>query len=134
MKPRISIITLAVSDLQRSLHFYKEGLGLPTKGITEGFEDHVLFEMQEGLSLVLYLRSEVNKISGDHDRQSSSSVILSYAAKDAEEVRQVLEQAQKAGAVLCGTPQQQPWGYFAYFKDPDGHLWEVMCGPATAAI
>lgn len=131
MNPRISIITLAVSDLQRSLLFYRDGLGLPTKGITAGFDDHVLFEMQEGLSLVLYLRSEVNKISGDVTTASSSSVILSYAAKDRDEVNTVLKGAEKAGGTLCGQPEQQPWGFFAYFKDPDGHLWEVMCGPES---
>lgn len=132
MKPRISIITLAVDDLERSLRFYRDGLGLPTKGIVEGFDDHVLFEMQEGLSLVLYLRKEVDKISGQtNDIRSSSECILSYAATSREEVEKTIDRAVSAGGSLCGKPEEQPWGYFAYFKDPDGHIWEVLTGPAA---
>ena len=63
MKPRINIITLAVSDLQRSLAFYRDGLGLPTKGIADGISDHVLFDLEGGLSLVLFLETEIEKLS-----------------------------------------------------------------------
>jgi len=131
MKPHISIITLAVDDLERSLKFYRDGLGLFTKGITEGFDDHVLFELQEGLSLVLFLRSEVEKLSGEFSgTKSSSECILSHAASSKAEVDEILARAIAAGATPCGKPEQQPWGYFAYFKDPDGHLWEIIAAPA----
>jgi predicted lactoylglutathione lyase len=133
MKPRISIITLAVDDLERSLRFYRDGLGLPTKGIIEGFDDHVLFEMQEGLSLVLYMRKEIDEISGQANGiKSSSECILSYAATTKEEVENILNLVISAGGSLCGKPKEQPWAYFAYFKDPDGHLWEIIPGAVAS--
>jgi predicted lactoylglutathione lyase len=132
MKPRISIITLAVENLQRSLIFYSDGLGFPTRGIVEGFEDHVLFDLQDGLSLVLFLRTEIEKLAEQHHgNKSSSECILSYAASSKEEVDEILANAIVAGATPCGKPEQQPWGYFCYFKDPDGHLWEIITAPAT---
>ena len=131
MQPRINIITLAVDDLDRSLRFYRDGLGLPAKGIIEGFSDHVLFEMQGGLSLVLYLRSEVNKITGQAETlKSPAACILSYAATSKEEVDDILQRAKAAGGTLTGSTEEQIWGYFGYFKDPDGHLWEIIWNPA----
>jgi uncharacterized protein len=112
--------------------FYRDSMGLYTQGIAEGFNDHVLFELQEGLSLVLFLRSEMEKLSGEPPgTKSSSECILSYAADSIVEVDKLVERAVAGGATLCSKPEQQPWGYFAYFKDPDGHLWEIITGPAA---
>lgn len=130
MKPRINIITLAVDDLEKSLRFYREGLGLPSPGILEGM-DHAAFELQDGLSLVLYPRHELAKVAKEStgERRSSLEVILSHPAGSREEVDSILGRAKAAGATLPGPAQEQPWGYFGYFKDLDGHLWEVIWNP-----
>lgn len=129
MKPRVSIITLGVEDLQRSIAFYYDGLGLPVKGGIAEHKDHALFELQDGLSLVLYLKSELHRITGSTG--TGPACMLSYAAQDADEVNAILNDAVKAGATLCGELRPEPWGYLAYFKDPDGHVWEIMSGPET---
>jgi uncharacterized protein len=130
MKPRINIITLAVDDLQKSLAFYQEGLGLPTKGIAEGHDDHVLFELQGGLSLVLFLRSEVAKLTGQSEAvKSSTECMLSYPAGSKGEVDDVLRRAREAGATLLGEVQDESWGYVGHFKDLDGHVWEIIWNP-----
>lgn len=129
MQPRINIITLAVKDLETSLAFYRDGLGLPTKGLSEGFSDHVLFELEGGLSLVLFLQSEVEKLSGNSS-VASGECILSHAATSKEEVNNILQKVKAAGGTLIGEPKDEPWGYFGYFKDPDGHLWEILWNPA----
>ena len=132
MKPRINVITLAVADLQRSLAFYKDGLGLPTQGIVEGYEDHILFELEDGLSLVLFLRSELVRITGQTNGvHGPAEFILSYAAESREEVETILRRAETAGGTLQIVPKEESWGYYGYFKDPDGHLWEVVWNPVT---
>ncbi len=129
MNPRINIITLAVDDLQRSLAFYRDGLGLPTKGVAGGISDHVLFELEGGLSLVLFLQTEVEKLSGTSPK-ATGECILSHAAASKAEVDDILKQAEAAGATIVSAPKDEPWGYFGYFKDPDGHLWEVLWSPS----
>ncbi len=130
MKPRIDIITLAVENLETSLAFYRDGLGLPTQGILDG-EDHVAFELDGGVTLVLYPRTELARISNDTGTMKSSvEFILSHAASSREEVDTILARAHAAGAALPSQPQEEPWGYSGYFKDPDGHLWEILWGYA----
>jgi catechol 2,3-dioxygenase-like lactoylglutathione lyase family enzyme len=93
MRARINIITLAVDDLEKALRFYRDGLGLPTKGIAEGFSDHVLFEMENDLSLVLFLRSETAKLANQPvSQRSAAESILSYFASSKEEVNDILRQ------------------------------------------
>lgn len=130
MKPRIDIITLAVDNLETSLAFYRDGLGLSTQGILDG-EDHVAFELDGGVTLVLYPRAELARISNDAGTMRSSvEFILSHAASSKEEVDTILDRARAAGASIPAQPQEEPWGYSGYFKDPDGHLWEILWGYA----
>jgi uncharacterized protein len=127
MRARINIVTLAVDDLEKALKFYRDGLGLPTKGIAEGFSDHVLFEMENDLSLVLFLRSETARLANQPVTQrSAAESILSYFASSKEEVNDIIKRVQAAGGSLPGAPEDHPWGYTAYFQDPDGHIWEVL--------
>jgi predicted lactoylglutathione lyase/uncharacterized protein YndB with AHSA1/START domain len=130
MKPKITIITLAVDDLEKSLAFYRDGLGLPTQGLADG-ADHVLFELQGDLSFVLFLRTEVAKIANQTDAaRGSSECILSYAAASKAEVDTILKRAEAAGGTLAGPPKEESWGgYAGHFQDPDGHLWEILCSP-----
>jgi uncharacterized protein len=126
MKPRINFITIAVSDLKRSFQFYKDGLGLPTKGLEEGNDDHALFNLENGLSLVLYSRKEFLQFSANPEQAvSSAGFIISHIAGSKDEVNQILNQALKAGAKQIGTAKDEPWGYAANFADPDGHHWEI---------
>src|SRR5688572_21750305 len=121
MKPKINFITIAVSDLNRSFKFYKDGLGLPTKGIMDGHEDHVLFDLEDGFSLVLYARPEFLKFTANPTQTvASAGFIISHIAGSKEEVDTILKRAVQAGAKQIGQTHDEPWGYSANFTDPDG--------------
>lgn len=142
MKPRLDVITLAVRDLERSLAFYRDGLGWPTKGIvgTE-FEASdrdaagavAFFELRGGLMLALYPRAELARDAAVSDAPPSSvEFSLGYLAASREEVDAVLGRAESAGARLTGAPRERPWGiYSGYFRDLDGHLWEIIWSPKS---
>jgi catechol 2,3-dioxygenase-like lactoylglutathione lyase family enzyme len=140
MKPQINVITLAVDDLERSMAFYRDGLGLPTKGVvgtefqgtaTEPAGAVCFFELSGGLMLALYPRSELAKDSGIPDMPPSSlEFSIGYLAESEEAVDRLLDQAQAAGATVTDAACHRPWGiYSGYFKDLDGHLWEVIWNP-----
>jgi hypothetical protein len=140
MKPRVDVITLAVSDLDRSLRFYRDGLGLPSKGLlgTEyhGREDEpsgaiALFELQDHLLLALYPRPDLAKDANVANTPPTSvEFSLGYLTESKEAVDAVLDLAQRAGAQLTEPPRERPWGiYSGYFRDLDGHLWEVIWNP-----
>ena len=140
MKPRISVITLGVNDLQKSLVFYRDGLGLPTQGIvgtefagndTDPAGAIALFELQGGLILALYPRAELAKDSNTADTQRSSlEFSIGYLTESKDAVDRLLQKAEAAGAKLTQAPHERPWGiYSGYFTDLDGHLWEVIWNP-----
>ncbi|HYX50128.1 MAG TPA: VOC family protein [Ktedonobacteraceae bacterium] len=140
MEANISIITLGVDDLEKSLAFYRDGLGLPTKGIVgtefKGDETHpsgatVMFELQHGLILALYPRSELAKDANKSLEVSSSTEFsLGHVVNSKQEVDAIIKRAQAAGAIVTDEPHERPWGiYSGYFQDVDGHLWEVIWNP-----
>ncbi|MBI4456494.1 MAG: VOC family protein [Acidobacteria bacterium] len=134
MKPRISVITLGVSDLEKSLTFYRDGLGLPTKGIigTE-FEGGavVFFHMTNGLILALWPKKELAKDARvPVAAPSAAEFSIGHNVKTKAEVDVVMQQAEKAGATITDPPHDRiRGGYAGYFQDPDGHLWEVAWNP-----
>ena len=135
MKPRITLITLGVDDLQRALAFYRDGLGLATTGIVgEQFEHGavVFFDLQAGLKLALWPRADIAHDTGlAPGARSPTEFTLGHNVASADEVDAVLEQAGRAGATLVKPGQATFWGgYAGYFQDPDGHLWEVAWNPA----
>lgn len=142
MKPRIHVITLGVDDLTRALDFYRDGLGLESGGIigTEfpGDEQNpagaaAMFQLDGGLILALYPRSELAKDAGLPLPPAPAAFSIGHVVASKEEVDSVLAAAQAAGARLTGPPHDRPWGiYSGYFQDPDGHLWEVIWNPALA--
>jgi catechol 2,3-dioxygenase-like lactoylglutathione lyase family enzyme len=135
MKPRIKVITLAVSDLERSLAFYRDGMGLPTKGIigTE-FEDGavVFFEMNDDLILALYPKASLAKDAKiPATPPSPSEFSIGHIVKSKKDVDAVMGQAEKAGGRITDRARDRFWGgYSGYFQDPDGHLWEIAWNPS----
>jgi uncharacterized protein len=135
MKPRISVITLGVDDLERSLKFYKDGLGLPTKGIVGQEFEHgavVFFDLQSGLKLAIWNRKDIaHDTIINQTQKSPTEFTLGHNVGSKEEVDIVMEQAGKAGAIITVPAHDTFWGgYSGYFQDPDGHLWEVVWNPA----
>ena len=134
MRPHISVITLAVGDLNRSLAFYRDGMGLKTPGIMgEQWEDGavVFFHMDDDLILALYPRASLIKdASVPASKPSAVEVTIGQIVDSKGEVDAVLEKARRAGANITGPAHERPWGiYSGYFQDPDGHLWEIIWNP-----
>jgi len=140
MEPRIDVITLAVDDLDRALAFYRDGLGLGSEGViaTEhAGDDHTpagaiaLFELQDGLLLAVYPRGELAKdanVPPGPARPGEFS--LGHLVSTRAEVDALLARAKAAGAAVTEEPYDRPWGiYSGYFRDPDGHLWEIIWNP-----
>lgn len=127
MKPRINFITIPTNDLQKSFAFYRDGLGLSTKGIKKGCEDRALFNLNNGLKLVLYERKEtLNHGDNTNPIANPGGVIISHFAESKEEVDNILQKALQAGAQRIGKIQDEPWWYAVNFTDPDGHQWEIV--------
>jgi len=129
MDPRISIITLGVDDLERSLVFYRDGLGFPT---TRDAESGIIFFQTRGICLALYPYEELAKdVSADFVVQRSKfpGITLAHNVQTKEEVETVLNLAERAGGKIEKEAQDVFWGgYSGYFSDPDGYLWEVAWG------
>ena len=127
MKPRVSMITLGVDDLERSVRFYRDGLGFPQLESSPG----VAFFTLNGTWLGLYGRAELAQdatVAAAGEGFNSFSIAHNLASE--EEVDAAMSEAIAAGAILVKTPQQVFWGgYSGYFKDPDGHLWELAYNP-----
>jgi catechol 2,3-dioxygenase-like lactoylglutathione lyase family enzyme len=135
MKPRISVLTLGVDDLERAVAFYRDGLGLPTEGIVgQEFEYGAVafFDLQAGLKLAVWPRKSLAHDAGIPLRATSpGEFAIGHNVASKEEVDQVMEEAGKAGAVIKVPAHDTFWGgYSGYFQDPDGHLWEVVWNPA----
>lgn len=134
MRPRIKVITLGVSDLERSLTFYRDGLGLPTEGII-GTEFHdgavVFFHMNDDLILALYPTAALAKDAGvAAGPPNPAEFSLGHIVKSRDEVDAVMNQAERAGADVTDPARDRFWGgYSGYFQDPDGHLWEIAWNP-----
>ncbi|MDK3022082.1 VOC family protein [Cupriavidus taiwanensis] len=134
MKPRITLITLGVDDLQRAVRFYRDGLGLPTAGIVgEQFEHGAVafFDLQAGLKLALWPRASLAHDAGlQVTSRALTDFSLAHNVADKAEVDAVMAQALAAGASVVKPAQDTFWGgYAGYFHDPDGHLWEIAWNP-----
>jgi catechol 2,3-dioxygenase-like lactoylglutathione lyase family enzyme len=134
MKPRISVLTLGVDDLQRSLEFYRDGLGLHSQGIVGREFEHgavAFFELAGGLTLAVWPRVDLAHDSGlPPSAPSATESSIGHLVNSRAEVDQVMEQARKAGATIVKKAGETFWGgYGGYFQDPDGHLWEIAWNP-----
>jgi catechol 2,3-dioxygenase-like lactoylglutathione lyase family enzyme len=139
MEPRVHVLTLAVSDLERALAFYR-GLGLSSTGVigTEFSGDGTtpagavaMFELDGGLILALYPRTELAKDANvPVGAAKTGEFSIGQLVESKTDVDRVLAEAEAAGATLTDEPHDRPWGiYSGYFRDPDGHLWEIIWNP-----
>ncbi|MGH8641108.1 MAG: VOC family protein, partial [Burkholderiales bacterium] len=124
MKPRITLVTLGVDDLERSLRFYRDGLGLKTEGIIGTQFEHgavAFFDLQTGLKLALWPRKSISHDSGiPVGKPAATEFTLGHNVSSKAEVNAVMEQAKKAGAVIVKPAHDTFWGgYAGYFQDPD---------------
>jgi catechol 2,3-dioxygenase-like lactoylglutathione lyase family enzyme len=132
-----------VGDLERALAFYR-ALGLESPGVIgtefEGDDDTpagaaAMFELEGGLTLALYPRSELAK---DADvalgPPKSGEFSIGQLVETRADVDAVLARAEEAGATVTEAPHERPWGiYSGYFRDLDGHLWEIIWNPRRGA-
>ena len=134
MKPRITVVTLGVDNLEKSLVFFRDGLGLPTQGIVGREFEHgavAFFDLQSGLKLAIWSRDDIA-----HDAHipktahSATEFTIGHNVGSKKDVDAVMEQAEKAGAKIVKPAGNTFWGgYAGYFEDLDGHLWEIVWNP-----
>ena len=134
MTPRITVITLGVDDLERSLRFYRDGLGLKTEGIIGKEFEHgavAFFDLQAGLKLAIWPRDSLAHDTGvAKSARGATEFSIGHNVATREEVDAVMAQAQRAGAKIVKPAQPAFWGgYAGYFQDPDDHLWEIAWNP-----
>jgi catechol 2,3-dioxygenase-like lactoylglutathione lyase family enzyme len=134
MRPRLTVLTLGVADLERAVRFYRDGLGLATPGVvgTEfEFGAVAFFDLQPGLKLALWPRASLAHDTGlTVGGPTPTGFSLGHNVASREEVDTVMAQAARAGAVIVKPARDTFWGgYAGYFQDPDGHLWEVVWNP-----
>lgn len=134
MKPRITVITLGVDDLERSLDFYRDGLGLPTQGIVGKEFEHgavAFFDLHAGVKLAIWNRKDLaHETKIPLTGSSPTEFTLGHNVHSKEEVDQVMNLAKQAGATINDPAHETFWGgYSGHFQDPDGHLWEVVWNP-----
>jgi catechol 2,3-dioxygenase-like lactoylglutathione lyase family enzyme len=137
MKPRITLLTVGVSNLQRSLAFYRDGLGLPTQGIVGTKFEHgavAFFDLQAGFKLAIWPRGDIARDAGiPVGPASATEFTIGHNVASKDDVDAVMEQASKAGATIVKQAHDTFWGgYAGYFQDPDGHLWEIAWNPQMA--
>jgi catechol 2,3-dioxygenase-like lactoylglutathione lyase family enzyme len=130
MKPRITLITLGVDDLERSLRFYRDGLGLATDGIVGKEFEHgavAFFDLEAGLKLAIWPRESLAHDAGiPKSPHSATELSIGHNVRSEQEVDAVMKQAEQTGATIVKAARKTFWGgYAGYFADPDGHLWEV---------
>jgi uncharacterized protein len=136
MEPRITVITLAVHDLERTLSFYRDGLGFESPGIvgSELIDERTgaagaiaMFGLQGGLILCVYPPSELARDAGvPSGPPKTGEFSLGHAVASQADVDAVVARAESAGATVLDKPHHRPWGiYSGYFQDLDGHLWEI---------
>lgn len=133
MEPKITIITLGVSDLQRAIAFYRDGLGWPTT--YQPGEDIAFFRLNN-LWLALYPSDALAEDALlPAQRSRFGGITLAHNVASKADVDAAITQALTAGASLLKPAADTFWGgYSGYFADPDGHPWEVAWNPFLEEI
>lgn len=130
MQPRISIVTLGVSDLPRAIRFYRDGLKFPTSAKDD---DPIAFFATAGCRFALYPKASLAEDIAPDLKPASGGfrgVTLGHIVTTREAVAATLAEAEAAGGRIVKAAQDVFWGgHSGYFADPDGHHWEVAWGP-----
>jgi catechol 2,3-dioxygenase-like lactoylglutathione lyase family enzyme len=139
VEPRITVLTLGVDDLERSLAFYRDGLGLPTEGIVgQEFEYGAVafLRLSGGLTLALWPRASIARDAGlPVGPPSATELTLGHNVGSRAEVDALMARAEQAGARVVKAAGPTFWGgYAGYFADPDDHLWEVAFNPQLPPV
>ena len=134
MQPRLTVLTLGVADLERSLAFYRDGLGFETRGVVGREFAHgavAFFRLEGGLTLALWAQDDIAFDTGlPRSRPAATASTLGHNVARREQVDEVLAEAVRAGARIVKPAQETFYGgYAGYFSDPDDHLWEVVWNP-----
>ncbi|WP_261384937.1 VOC family protein [Vannielia litorea] len=134
MQPHITVLTLAVADLEAAVAFYRDGLGLPTEGIIGTEFEHgavAFFPISGGLRLALWAQDDLAHDTGlPKTPISSTAVSIGHNVMTRAEVDTLMAAAARAGADIVKQPEDTFYGgYGGYFRDPDGHLWEIVWNP-----
>ena len=129
---RINVICLGVKNMEKSIRFYRDGLGFRTNEKEDN--PKVIFFNTSGTKFELYplelLAQDIDETNPPETGKGFGGVTLAYNVKSESEVHEIIEQARKAGATIAKEPQKVFWGgYHAYFADPDGYYWEVAYNP-----
>lgn len=135
MKPRITVLTLGVENLEKAVSFYRDGLGFYTEGIIgKEFEygSVAFFDLQQGLRLALWpkrsISNDTNLIIGE---PSATNFTIGHNVSSKKQVDEIMIQAKNAGAKIVKQAQDTFYGgYAGYFQDLDQHLWEIVWNPA----
>lgn len=131
MKPKISLITLGVKDVDTALKFYRDGLGFKTHGYKDG-DDHVMFEMDGSWLGLFPLDKLAEGAKVPNDKQGFSGVVFAHNVESEAKVDEVFQIALNAGAKSLKKPEKVFWGgYESHFADPDGYVWAVSYNPFT---
>jgi catechol 2,3-dioxygenase-like lactoylglutathione lyase family enzyme len=138
MENRITVLTIGVDDLEASVRFYRDGLGLPTEGIVGTEFEHgavAFFDLQGGVKLALWPRRSIAHDTGIVETpRSATEFTIGHNVGSPAAVAAVMAQAEAAGATVVKPASDTFWGGHAgCFQDPDGHLWEVVWNPAFEA-
>lgn len=143
MTPNITVLTLGVDDLARSLVFYRDGLGFPTQGIIGQELTHgavAFFNLQPGLKLALWPRASIAADTGmtvdtHAPTHAPMEFTIGHNVASSAEVDTIMARASRAGAFIVKAAGPTFYGgYAGYFQDPDGHLWEVVFNPGLASL
>lgn len=134
MRPRISVLTLGVEDLARSVRFYRDGLGFGTEGIVGTEFEHgavAFFDIEPGFRLALWPRRSIAHDAGvPLAAPSPTEFTIGHNVGSRDEVDHVMAEVEMAGATIVKQAHDTFWGgYAGYFADPDRHLWEVVWNP-----
>ena len=134
MTPRIHLLTLAIADLERSLAFYRDGLGLPANAIVGREFEHgavVFVKLAGGLTLALYpAASLAHEANVTRLVNHTGAIAIGHIVPSKADVDAIITRAVSAGAVVTDPPHDRFWGgYSGHFTDPDGHLWEIAWNP-----
>jgi uncharacterized protein len=134
MHPHVGLLTIGVDDLERSLSFYRDGLGLRSQGVVGQEFDYgavAFFDLQNGLKLALWPRDSIARDANvAKSGRSATEFTIGHNVRSREDVDAIMETAERAGARVVKLAEPTFWGgYAGYFQDPDGHLWEILWNP-----